>query len=341
MSRMFSTIGVGPPERPNISSGSHKKSKAFDLESWTLQNDLREIQVTGFVGPSGTGKSTKVWNIASERGISWIIDDGLLIWESRIMAGTTAKKASNKMEAVRTAIFDDPVKVHQVQRILVRYRPEHLLILGTSVRMVDRICENLNLGMPAEIIDIESVATPEEMDKAREVRQIQGKHTIPVPNIEIKHEFSGYLTESLGLLKKNFVRSKTEEPDRGNLENKTVVRPEFSSIGNYYIADEALAKMLQIGLADVPGFAGLVDYRITKEAYGIFVRLDLALYFGYQATEVLMLTQERAAWEIETYTTINVLGVDVAAVKLVADKGRAIQKELQDLGPLMAAPGGL
>ena len=43
-----------------------------------------KIKTYAFVGPSGTGKSYRAQMVASERGISYIIDDGLLIKENEV-----------------------------------------------------------------------------------------------------------------------------------------------------------------------------------------------------------------------------------------------------------------
>ncbi|MCR5340631.1 MAG: hypothetical protein K6E60_04715, partial [Saccharofermentans sp.] len=51
---------------------------------------LAGIAVIAFVGPSGTGKSTRAIKVARDNNIHYIIDDGLLINGSRIVAGTSA-----------------------------------------------------------------------------------------------------------------------------------------------------------------------------------------------------------------------------------------------------------
>ena len=45
-------------------------------------------------GPSGTGKSYRAQMVANEYNINYIIDDGILIKENDIIAGSSAKKAS-------------------------------------------------------------------------------------------------------------------------------------------------------------------------------------------------------------------------------------------------------
>ena len=54
----------------------------------------KKIKVYAFVGPSGTGKSYRAQMVASEKGINFIIDDGLLVDGNKIVAGESAKKAS-------------------------------------------------------------------------------------------------------------------------------------------------------------------------------------------------------------------------------------------------------
>ena len=63
------------------------------------------MKVYAFVGPSGTGKSYRAQMVASEKGISFIIDDGLLINENQVIAGLSAKKAPTKIETVKHALF--------------------------------------------------------------------------------------------------------------------------------------------------------------------------------------------------------------------------------------------
>ena len=66
---------------------------------------FEKIKVYAFVGPSGTGKSYRAQMVASEKGIHFIIDDGLLIMDNEIVAGLSAKKAPTKIETVKHALF--------------------------------------------------------------------------------------------------------------------------------------------------------------------------------------------------------------------------------------------
>ena len=49
------------------------------------------MEVVAFVGPSGTGKSHHAIGVAFDNRCDAIIDDGLLIKGTKILAGTSAK----------------------------------------------------------------------------------------------------------------------------------------------------------------------------------------------------------------------------------------------------------
>ena len=66
---------------------------------------LFKIKTYAFIGPSGTGKSYRAQYVASGKGIKYIIDDGLLIKDSQVIAGISAKKAPTKIETVKNALF--------------------------------------------------------------------------------------------------------------------------------------------------------------------------------------------------------------------------------------------
>ena len=54
------------------------------------------IRVYAFVGPSGTGKRlSELQMVAGENNIKYIIDDGLLVNDNEVVAGTSAEKSTN------------------------------------------------------------------------------------------------------------------------------------------------------------------------------------------------------------------------------------------------------
>ena len=159
------------------------------------------MRVLAFVGPSGTGKSYRAQLVARENNIHYIIDDGLLINENEVLAGTSAKKAPTKIETVKHALFIEEKEQADMKKAFKKYKPDSLLILGTSDKMIQKIIESLDLPPLEKTIYINEVATEEEMEKARNIRVTQGKHVIPVPTFEIKKDFSGYILDPLQIFK--------------------------------------------------------------------------------------------------------------------------------------------
>ena len=120
---------------------------------------MDKIRVLAFVGPSGTGKSYRAQMVAGENNVSYIIDDGLLINENEVVAGESAKKAPTKIETVKHAIFIDENERVKMVEAIKKYKPDSILILGTSDGMVEKIAKNLGLPNIEKTIYIQDVAT--------------------------------------------------------------------------------------------------------------------------------------------------------------------------------------
>ncbi|NLZ66108.1 MAG: hypothetical protein GX910_00380 [Clostridiaceae bacterium] len=287
------------------------------------QNEIKEllshIAVISFVGESGSGKSTRAIQVARAYRIEYIIDDGLLIRGSSIIAGTSAKRAETKMDSVRQAMFLDPVRAENMRRALVEHLPSALMILGTSDAMLLRICQHLWLTPPSIKIRIEDVTTEEERNLARNTRMSEGMHTIPVPSMEIKHEFSGYLAEPLAKWWQrigfgNVFGTSSSQTPYG--EEHTVVRPTFSTLGHYAMTDQAMKDLIRLLALQVPGISDVVESKIKKEPYGVILDIDLAVYYGASARTVLAETQTIISEGVERFTSINVLVANVRAVRV-------------------------
>ena len=300
---------------------NHKNTADLSIDEIISQEHLArerlsKIAVIAFVGQSGTGKSTRAISVARANDIRYIIDDGLLINGSRIVAGTSAKKAPTKMESVRQALFVDDTRSSVMRRALIEAHPSALMILGTSDSMLSKICNNLWLNQPSMLIKIEDVSTEEERRSARNTRMTEGMHTIPVPSMEIKHEFSGYFTDPLSRLRKRLELDRTPIPTENDSE-RTMVRPTFSSLGSYSISDEALKDLVEIVIRDIPGVGMLDDFKTEKRTIGVVVSIEIALVYGYDAQEVLLNLQQNIGSAIEDLTSITIVAVNVRAVRLI------------------------
>lgn len=267
----------------------------------------KKIKVYAFVGPSGTGKSYRAQLVASENDIHYIIDDGLLIDENEVLAGTSAKKAPTKIETVRHALFVEKEEKEEMIKALKKYKPDGILILGTSDKMVEKIRKSLELPEIEKTIYINEVATEDEMEKARNIRVTQGKHVIPVPTFEIKKDFSGYILDPLQIFKS---KGKGGNP---YISEKSIIRPTFSYLGNFTISDSVFRQIAERVAKKMPEIYEVTRTRVENYGDGISIYMEAVLNYGNNVIEVLQEYKTKVKKEIEKQTAMNVIKVDLVA----------------------------
>ena len=268
---------------------------------------INKIKVYAFVGPSGTGKSYRAQMIASERGISFIIDDGLLIKENEVIAGESAKKAATKVATVKHALFYEESEREPIIKAFKKYKPESILILGTSDGMVQKIAANLGLPEISETIYITDGATEEEMKTARRIRVTEGKHVIPVPTFEIKKDFSGYLLDPLQIFKS---KGKGQQP---YISEKSIIRPTFSYLGKFTISDLVFRQILEYLAVQTPAIHKILKARVDNFGEGVKIYMEVSIVYGFNVVEGLNKFKEKSRKEIEKLTAMNVVELDVVA----------------------------
>ena len=267
------------------------------------------IKTYAFVGPSGTGKSYRAQMVANEKGINYIIDDGLLIKDNEVIAGVSAKKAATKIETVKKALFNNPEEAKELKMAFIKYRPESILILGTSDNMIKKIRENLGLPELTETIYITDVATEEEMQEAKRIRQTQGKHVIPVPTFEIKKDFSGFILDPLQIFKS---KGKDAKP---YISEKSIIRPTFSYLGNFKISDTVFRQIIDYLIAKTDSIHKANRVRIEKigDNEGTTIYIEVVIVYGYNVVEELREFKKKCKREIENLTAMNVETIDIVA----------------------------
>ena len=272
------------------------------------------MDVVAFYGPPGTGKSDRALVIAYENNCSCIIDDGILIYHSRIVAGKSAKREASRLKAVRRAIFWDEEQRVEVRDALKKINPKRVLILGTSDRMVVTITKALELPMPVKYIRIEDVAGPEEMMKASEARHKEGKHVIPVPTMELKPYFKGYLVDPL----KFFRTRKKEAPKRFSEENeRSVVRPVFSYYGKLSFSDRVIDSLVRFAVRDMKKIkvTHVSSEKSTSQMNGLILDLAVSVRSGtpQEIKKTIHTMRDKVQREIEHTTgmSLETIRVDV------------------------------
>jgi len=269
------------------------------------------MEVIALVGPSGTGKSHRALIVAHEHNVDTIIDDGLLIKDSKIIAGHSAKKEPSKIRA----IFMEPDHAQEVRKAIEVVSPERILVLGTSINMVQKIIEAVGLPPLSKVVRIEDIATKAEIAKARESRLREGKHIIPVPTIELKPHFSGYLIDPLDIFFK-----KAQHSTRRKLGEKSIVRPTFSYYGKLLISDAAIAAIVD--------YVATSDLAITRtnqiniknsQEKGISISLDVTIRYGNPLWEVVHKVQRQIKEVVEHMTGMSVKEVNIEVKRLSID----------------------
>ena len=278
------------------------------------------MEVLALVGPSGTGKSHRALVVAHDYNVDAIIDDGILIMGTKIIAGKSAKREASRIQAVRRAIFMEDEHAMEVHQALLKVQPNRLLLLGTSENMVHKIAKALKVPAISKIIRIEDIASQAEIEKAQHCRLKEGKHIIPVPTIELKPHFSGYLIDPLDIF---FKRSKNT---RRKLGEKSIVRPIFSYYGKLIISDDAISEIVNKVAID-NGIAKTKHVRIRRDTEhnsekGIDIKLDVLLYYGEPFNELVYNTQEKIRPAIEYMTGMNVKKVDILVKSFIFDDRR-------------------
>lgn len=279
-----------------------------------IVDSLKPCTVYALVGESGTGKSFRSKLIAEKYGIDALIDDGLLIQNDKILAGHSAKREKTYMGAVRVALFDDKDHRDEVAKAWKKAKIKKLLILGTSEKMVMKIATRLQLPQPQKIIHIEEIASREEIEKAIKSRQVEGKHVIPVPSIEIKKSYPQIFSNTVKVFfRKNNIFKKN--PNDGKLFEKSIVQPEFSKKGRIEISEAALTQMVMhcVSESDPAVRVNKMTIKTDSRGYKIIITLDVP--FGTQLTGKIHKMQKYIIDKIESYT-----GILIEEVSIVIDK---------------------
>jgi adenylate kinase family enzyme/uncharacterized alkaline shock family protein YloU len=269
---------------------------------------FRGVQVFALVGRSGTGKSFRAKLVSEKYGIELIIDDGLLIRDQKIIAGRSAKREKAFLSAIKTALFEDPVHLKQVREAIDSQKFKRILVLGTSERMVRKIAGRLRLPPPSKVLNIEQLASKEEIEIAIKSRT-EGKHVIPVPTVEIRQNYPQFVYDSV----KVFFKRKLSLVPRGQqVFEKTVVQPEFTNRrGRVEISETALTQMVLHCVDEWDDAISIKKIGVKHDARGYRLRLKVHLPMGVNMSGSLHDMQEYIISSIQRYAGVLIESVDI------------------------------
>jgi adenylate kinase family enzyme len=278
---------------------------------------FRRIKTYALVGESGTGKSFRAKLVAQKYGIDFIIDDGLLIRDNRILAGHSAKKEKTFMSAVKVALFDQKAQRDEVARKLQGEKFKKILILGTSEKMINKIAARLQLPAPNKVILIEDISTKEEIERAMRTRKIEGKHVIPVPSIEVKRTYPNIFYNAIRIFKRK--KGPNAMGPTPRVHEKSVVRPEYSKRGKVIISEAALSQMVIHCVDEYNQNIRIKKIAVKAEEAGYRLVITIDVPYGTQLGGNIHELQRYVIDNIERYTGILIEEVNIIMDKIIQE----------------------
>lgn len=262
------------------------------------------MKIYALVGKSGTGKSFQAVNLCKDRGIESIIDDGLFICRNKVVAGISAKRQATKVGAVKTALFHTDEHMIEVRDAIRKTNPKTLLIIGTSDGMVNKIAARLELHEIDERIYIEDITTEEQRAIADKQRNELGKHVIPAPTFQLRHQFNGYFMPPVKLLLKEWgsLREASE---------KSVVRPTYSYLGDYNISDKVLADIVECLRIQTEEVMEILKVTFIQVSEGIEVDMVVNFKYGVSLPIKSKSFHNKVKDTLQNMTSFNVVRFDM------------------------------
>ncbi len=274
------------------------------------------MEIYALIGASGTGKSHNANAVMEQYGIDVMIDDGLLIKDGKKMAGVSAKAEETTVAAVKRAIFHDPLHAAEVRARIAQIAPKKILILGTSEKMIDRITTALGLPAVKHKIFIQDISTPEQIELALAMRH-EGKHVIPLPSIEVKKELPNYFwIDSI----RNFrsKKNKEREKDTKGAEDKCIVRPRFSHLGDLSISETVIEQLVRYNLGRQPELDRGAKVQVERDDFGVSIYCEMKFRFGTAIQPAVEAFQARTIRDLDVMTNLTVQRIDVRIIGITA-----------------------
>jgi adenylate kinase family enzyme len=282
---------------------------------WDWLLSLKKIKVYALIGESGTGKSFRAKLVAQKYHADFIIDDGLLIRDNRIVAGHSAKKEKTFLAAVKVALFDEKAQRDEVARKLQGTKSKKILILGTSEKMVNKIAARLQLPPPSKIITIEDIASQADIENAIRTRRIEGKHVIPVPSVEVKRSYPQIFYDAIRILKRN--SGPVGIGPTPTVHEKSVVRPEYSQRTKVSISEAALSQMVLHCVDEYDQHIRIKKIVVKDATIGYRLVMTIDVVYGTELGGNMHELQQYIIDDIERYTGILIEEVNIIIDKII------------------------
>jgi hypothetical protein len=198
-----------------------------------------------------------------------------------------------------------------VRQALARQRFRRILLIGTSVEMVLKIARRLGLRRPNRIIRIEDIANRGEIAAAGKAREVGGRHTIPVPSVEVGRSHSRLIVDAVHVAMGP--RLGLGRPRRGF--EKTIVRPEYAG-GKVSVSRTAIRQMVQHCVAEHDASVTVRRITVSTDRGGLGLELVVSVPYGTQIGGNLHELRSYIKNNIERYTGVFLRHVSITVAQV-------------------------
>lgn len=271
---------------------------------------LYGITTYALIGKSGTGKSYNSYIVAYQLKVNTIIDDGLLIHNGEIICGYSAKRATTRIGAVKRAIFYNNGHANEVKYYIKKLNIKKFLILGTSKNMIEKIITKLELPYPDKIIRIEDIVSQEDIKIAQMQRNNEGKHVMPVPELEIIKKYPDLFLNSF----------EVKVPDTTVKIQKSILRPTYSLPGRLTITNKVLKfyieKIIMLNFPNVK----INSISINQIEGGVQAEIEVGINFNKtNFIDLSKFMQSVIKTNFEYFTGRELLNIDIKVTEVIFD----------------------
>ncbi|PIE73937.1 MAG: hypothetical protein CSA20_00410 [Deltaproteobacteria bacterium] len=286
-----------------------------------VKGKLKGLHVYALVGKSGTGKSFRARLLAEKLDVGYIIDDGLLIHKETILAGRSAKQERHYITAIKTALFMEESLRADVIEALKKHKIKKILLLGTSVRMVEQMAKNLQLPPISQIIRIEEIASQKDIEAAIKSRMEEGKHVIPVPAIEIERDYAQILSDSIRIFFSWDKRGAGKK--KSKFFEKSIVQPNYldqDAGGKVTITEAAITQMILHCIDEFDDSIAVKKVKIRVQNTGYAIGLHITIDYGKNINTSLDELRNYICNTIHRYTGITIQPLTISVDEIAMRK---------------------
>ena len=127
----------------------------------------------------------------------------------------------------------------------------------------------------------------------------------PVPTIEIKKDFPGYLVDPL----KYFLKKKNDS--RRKIGEKSIIRPKFSMMGKLLVSEYAVSQISTYVVLPLPGVSQLNRVVVKMYEDGVTVTLEITARYNIYLPDLAKEIRRVLHQQLEYQTGMTVYGVHV------------------------------